>query len=614
MIKKEIDLSGKTLSNYKIVGKLGSGGMATVYKAHELSLNRMVALKVLSSQLSEDKEYIKRFQREAQAAAQLNHPNIVQIFSIGEEKGLHYFAMELIKGKSLAQIKKEEGVLQPEKAVTVIQQVADALSDAHRAGLVHRDIKPSNIMIDELGRGKVTDFGIAYVTSAQTKLTREGSIIGTPEYLSPEQCEGKTVDGRSDIYSLGVTLYELLTGKTPYEADTPVSMLMKIVQGNFPPIGQVNPKLPKALCKVVEKMMVTDVNKRYASMKEVLDDLDALQLAEAPTPAPTKQEPATEMVAVGAAGEPLAEKRSNKWAAVIVAAVIVLLMGGAFAAKLLIFDKKKPDTPNDKPAVAEKAAPAESQSQMPGEDTADTEDTAGTEDTADTTAAAEDTEGTDTGESTIDTAATNDTQPGDAQASINSGSSASGESTGSTGTADTGTAVSPAGKPTATSSSPSSSSSSPSTSPSSSVSPATTPSATQPAPKPAVKPAPPANSCIISTLGDSDKADIVGSYVQEILGRKNYRVVDGPSVAGREIADVARNHIVIKARQLGTTTLNYYGNSSEQYSVSLTIQLVSPKNGTIVAGPVSRTVKYTALNAEENLREAVAKLVAALKL
>lgn len=173
MIVKESDLTGKTLSNYKVIGRLGRGGMATVYKAHELSLNRVVALKVLSTQLSEDKEYIKRFQREAQAAAQLNHPNIVQIYAISEEDGIHYFAMEYIKGKSLAEIRLEQGPMKPDQAVVIIKQVADALHDAHNAGLVHRDIKPSNIMIDQLGRAKVTDFGIAYVSSAQTKLTRK---------------------------------------------------------------------------------------------------------------------------------------------------------------------------------------------------------------------------------------------------------------------------------------------------------------------------------------------------------------------------------------------------------------------------------------------------------
>jgi serine/threonine-protein kinase len=277
MIVKEQDLTGKNLSNYKILDKLGKGGMATVYKAHELSLNRVVALKVLSPRLSEDTEFIKRFQREAQAAAKLNHSNIVQIYAIGEEKGIHYFAMEYIKGKTLAQIKNEEGILTAARAIPIIRQVAEALGEAHKVGLVHRDIKPSNIMIDASGRAKVTDFGIAFVAEAKTKLTREGSIIGTPEYLSPEQCEGKPLDGRSDIYSLGVTLYEMLSGKTPYEADTPVSMLMKIVQGNFLPLDQVNPNVPLPVQKMVEKMMQTDTQKRYTNVDELLESLQEVE-------------------------------------------------------------------------------------------------------------------------------------------------------------------------------------------------------------------------------------------------------------------------------------------------------------------------------------------------
>ncbi|MCP4220355.1 MAG: protein kinase [bacterium] len=273
MIVKEPDLTGKELSNYKIISRLGKGGMATVYKAHELSLNRMVALKVLSHRLSEDTQFIKRFQREAQAAAKLNHPHIMQVYAIGEEDGIHYFAMEYIKGETLSDIVKEHKTMTPDRSVPLMMQVAEGLHVAHEAGLIHRDIKPSNIMLDPAGKAKVTDFGIAYVMSAETKLTTEGSIIGTPEYLSPEQCNGKPVDARSDIYSLGVTFYEILTGKTPYEADTPVSMLMKIVKGTFPPLSEVAPGLPESIRNIVEKMMDTDPNNRYADMRELGDAL-----------------------------------------------------------------------------------------------------------------------------------------------------------------------------------------------------------------------------------------------------------------------------------------------------------------------------------------------------
>jgi serine/threonine-protein kinase len=582
MIVKELDLTGKNLGNYKIVGKLGQGGMAMVYKAHELSLNRMVALKVLSPQLSEDKAYIKRFQREAQAAAQLNHPNIVQIYGIGEEQGVHYFAMEYIKGKSLAQIREEEGVLKPEDAVPITRQVAEALAEAHKAGLVHRDIKPSNIMIDAAGRPKVTDFGIAYVSYANTKLTRDGSIIGTPEYLSPEQCEGKTVDQRSDIYSLGVTLYELLSGKTPYEADTPVSMLMKIVKGEFPPLREVNPNVPESLQVIVEKMTLKDVQQRYQRMEEVITDLLELE--------PGRRVPATAVVEeVAARQETAAGSKSNKWAAIIVAAIIVILMGGAFAAKMLYFDKKAALDKEEKTAVAGEipTATAESQSAESQQRGSQSQETGGRESQGEVVASQEmpDQETSESRETT--TAEQPSTAERPETTSFEAGTPTTTESSitpppilkASTGTlVTTGTTGTKAVQQ-----------------PSGTVAP--------------VKPLPPARSCLITAVGDDDKADLVAPYIEEILSKKNFTVMDGPSVAGRKIADVARNHIVVTVKQTGSTSLNYYGNSSEMITARISIKVVNPKTGKIVVGPMSQTVEYTALNSEEKLRGAVDKLM-----
>jgi serine/threonine protein kinase len=607
MINNEKDLTGKQLSNYKVIGMLGKGGMATVYKAHELSLNRVVALKVLSDQLSEDKDYIKRFEREAQAAAQLNHPNIVQVYAIGEEKGVHYFAMEYIKGKSLAEIMKEEGVMAPEKAVAIIKQAADALGEAHGVGLVHRDIKPSNIMIDAAGRPKVTDFGIAYISTAQTKLTREGSIIGTPEYLSPEQCEGKIVDGRSDIYSLGVTLYELLTGKTPYEADTPVSMLMKIVKGDFPPISEIKPDVPPAIRKIVEKMMQTDPNKRYGSMAEVIKDFNEYEKSLSASAGPAARMPATityqEIEAQQSTASPSA--KSSKWAAVIVAAVIVLLMGGAFAAKVLYFDKKAKSTPaGQETAAVEQTSPSGAVSETgqttetPGQgETADTQGTSGQE------MSAESQPGSGEGQQTVGGGNTETAGTAETPITPSSTTFPSSSVTTTAGTADTsGTSGTSGAAVTGTgthSSSPIGTRQSITTKP---VSPRT------------VKPLPPANSCIITAVGDEDRADLVTPYIQEILARKNFTIIDGPSVADRDLSEVARSRIVITVKQIGTTTLNYYGSSSEQYTVQLTIKVVDLKTGKTVSGPVIETVEYTTLNAQEKLKKAAAKLIARIRL
>jgi len=573
MIVKEVDLTGKEFSNYKIIGKLGAGGMATVYKAHELSLNRMVALKVLSPRLSEDTDFIKRFHREAQSAAQLNHPNIVHIFAIGEEEGFHYFAMEYLKGKTLSVIKKEEGVLPSGRSISIIKQVAAALGEAHKAGLVHRDVKPCNIMIDDAGIAKVTDFGIAFVTDAKTKLTQDGSIIGTPEYLSPEQCEGKTVDGRSDIYSLGVTMYEILTGKTPYEADTPVSMLMKIVKGNFPPIGQVNPAVPEPVQKIVEKMMQTDPQNRYANADELLKDLQGVEKVLAVPGAPAAAGAAIkqpEPAAVTHSIEPhFQEKKKNSsvWSAVTVAAIIVLLMGGAFAAKVLYFDKKAGAT-KPSPAVESISTAAVNSSETPAADST--------------------------------------TQPGQPIAAEQTPStSASDDSSPSPSSTSTSTSPISYTSPTSTSTSTTPSTSTP-------TSTFTSPTSTQPALS--VKKAGPAsNSLVVSVLGDADRADMITAYVQAAFSRANFAVVDGPSMGNESLGGIARYHLVVTIKQMETTTLQYYGSTSEQYSLGLTMKAVETQGGKIAAGPFTRTVKYTALNAADNLKAAVAGLAAQLQ-
>lgn len=569
MIVKEVDLTGQEFSNYKIIGKLGAGGMATVYKAHELSLNRMVALKVLSPRLSEDTDFIKRFHREAQAAAQLNHPNIVHIYAIGEEEGFHYFAMEYLKGKALSSIKKEEGMLPADRSLSIIKQVAAALGEAHKAGLVHRDIKPCNIMIDDAGNAKVTDFGIAYVADAKTKLTQDGSIIGTPEYLSPEQCEGKTVDGRSDIYSLGVTLYEILTGKTPYEADTPVSMLMKIVKGNFPPIGQVNPAVPEPVQKIVEKMMQTDPQNRYANADELLKEVQevekVLTMPEIPAAAGAaikQPEPA----AVTHTIEPHFQekkKSSGVWSAVTVAAIIVVLMGGAFAAKVLYFDKKAGTA---KPSFAMEST---------------------------STSAAN---------PSVTPETTSTTQPGQ---------SIQAEQTDSTSPSSSST-TSPSSSPTSTFTS--SSTSPASITPSTSTPTSTFSSNTSTQSGVSVKKAgPESNSLVVTVLGDADRADMINAYTQAAFSRANFAVVDGPSRGDEALSNIARYNLVVTIRQLETTTLQYYGSTSEQYSVGLTMKAVETHGGKIAAGPFTRTVKYTTLNAADNLKAAVASLASQLQ-
>ncbi|MBU4260388.1 MAG: serine/threonine protein kinase [Proteobacteria bacterium] len=263
--------TGSVIGGFQLEKELGRGGMGVVYKAHELSLNRMVALKILSERLSGDDEFIKRFKREAKVVAALSHPHIVNILSYGEENGLHYFAMEYVKGTDLGQILKEKKSISLEEALPIALQIADALEEAATKGVVHRDLKPSNIMIDSLGRIKITDYGIAYFQDADAKLTQTGLYMGTPEYSSPEQASGAKLDIRSDIYSLGALLYKMVSGEPPVTGESPLAVVAKIITEPIRPIATVNPSLPKPVCELIDKLTAKDINQRFQTPSEVTD-------------------------------------------------------------------------------------------------------------------------------------------------------------------------------------------------------------------------------------------------------------------------------------------------------------------------------------------------------
>ena len=265
---------GDVIGGFKLEKELGRGGMGVVFKAHELSLNRKIALKVLASRLSSNDEFIQRFKREAQVIAALKHPNIVSVLSYGEDQGLHYFAMEYVSGKDLGEILLEKRVIPFDEALAIVRQVADALAEAGAKGVVHRDIKPSNIMIDDLGAAFVTDFGVAHFAEASEKLTQTGLFLGTPEYASPEQATGRPLDVRSDIYSLGAVLYRMVSGQTPVSGESPLAVVAKITTEPVTPISQVNPLVPKPLCELIDKMMAREPNERYQTPKDLLDDVD----------------------------------------------------------------------------------------------------------------------------------------------------------------------------------------------------------------------------------------------------------------------------------------------------------------------------------------------------
>jgi hypothetical protein len=273
------------IGHYTIVSELGRGGMGVVYKAHEESLNRFVAIKVLGEHLCTDPTFVARFVREAQAAAALSHPNIIQIFFIGEDEGRHFFVMEYVSGKSLLAMVREEGRIDNPRAAQFMLQAANGLAVAHDKGFLHRDIKPANLMVDERGLLKIADFGLALPQDAATRLTATGMLMGTPGYLSPEQCRGEAVDRRTDIYSLGVTFFELLSGHTPFHADSPLALLRKILEEEPPDIASLSEAVDPETRRIVHRMIAKDPAQRYQDCQELAADLERLLDAAGARPA-----------------------------------------------------------------------------------------------------------------------------------------------------------------------------------------------------------------------------------------------------------------------------------------------------------------------------------------
>ncbi len=268
-----MNFEGRLLGNrYEIIERIGIGGMATVYKAKCHVLNRYVAVKILRDEFTTDREFIRRFNTEAQAAARLTHPNIVSIYDVGNEGNIYYIVMELIQGKTLKEIIEEDGALPWKWSINIAIQIASALEMAHRNNIIHRDIKPHNIIITEDGVAKVTDFGIAKAVSNST-ITAFGTTIGSVHYFSPEHARGGFTDAKSDLYSLGVVLYEMLTGRVPFDADTPVSVALKHMQEIPIEPLKINPLIPSSLNNIILKAMQKDPNQRYQSATEMLRDL-----------------------------------------------------------------------------------------------------------------------------------------------------------------------------------------------------------------------------------------------------------------------------------------------------------------------------------------------------
>src|ERR1700677_3976939 len=254
---------------YELIHLIARGGMAEVYRARDRLLDRPVALKVLFPELSVDRSFVERFRREAQAAANLSHPNIVPVFDWGEDTGTYFIVMEFIDGRPLSSILKTAGPLSAERTADVGAHVAAALGYAHKHGVIHRDVKPGNVLITDEGQVKVTDFGIARAINTEESLTQTGAVMGTATYFSPEQAEGIGVDARSDIYSLGVVLFEMATGRPPFLGESPVAVASKHVRDNPPAPRELAPAVPSGLLSVVGKAMAKSADDRYSNADEL---------------------------------------------------------------------------------------------------------------------------------------------------------------------------------------------------------------------------------------------------------------------------------------------------------------------------------------------------------
>src|SRR4051812_27295075 len=352
MSVRDIDSGTVVDGRYRIKNRIGSGGMADVYCAIDEQLGRDVALKLLHRRFAEDREFVERFRREASSAAGLQHPNVVGVYDRGEWDGTSYFAMEHLEGRTLKQVILDEAPLDPIRAIDLLVQILRAARFAHKRGVIHRDLKPQNVIVDPDGRAKVTDFGIA--RAGASDMTQTGSIMGTAQYLSPEQAQGLPVDDRSDLYSIGVVLYEMLTGRLPFDGDSAVTIALKQVAEPPVPPRAIVPSVPPELEAVVLRALAKAPAQRFQDADEMITVLDRVRghiaagvgtvptgdatTAFAPLPVPAAY--VTDAYATAAPpvypAEPLPpddEHAPRRWPWILL--VVLLVLGGAIAAYAL---------------------------------------------------------------------------------------------------------------------------------------------------------------------------------------------------------------------------------------------------------------------------------------
>jgi eukaryotic-like serine/threonine-protein kinase len=347
-------LDGQQLGQYRILSVLGEGGMATVYRARQDSVNRDVAIKVIESKLARNPEFLKRFRREAETVAALDHPHIVKVFDYGQSGDLVYLVMQLLAGGSLADLLRK-GPMPLNLASRLFDQIADALDYAHEQGVIHRDLKPGNVLLDSRNNGHLTDFGIAkLLVGENTALTQTGMVMGTPAYMSPEQWQGKSLDAHSDIYTLGIILFEMLTGRVPFQADTPFAMMHMHIYETPPPVRTLRSDTPDAVGMVVEKALAKKPEDRFSSAGEMAEAFKAALQNVPPAVKPkTPAEPELKHEYTPTVAEkitaPVPATKPRNWVPLL-ALLGVLVIGGAAVIGLLSRSNRTP-TPTGTPTV-----------------------------------------------------------------------------------------------------------------------------------------------------------------------------------------------------------------------------------------------------------------------
>jgi serine/threonine-protein kinase len=652
------------IGHYDVLAELGRGGMGVVYQGYEPALDRHVAIKVLAQSLAHDPSIKERFLREARSMAALNDPHIIQIYFIGEDEGQPYFAMEFIEGESLSSYLKREGKLSPQNAGRVIHQTALGLATAHDKGVIHRDIKPGNLMLTARGNVKIADFGIALSTQDfNKKLTSTGEFVGTPGYLSPEVCTGNPVDQRSDIFSLGIVLFEVLTGRMPFTDESPLGLLLEVVRAEIPDVRQLNADVDPQMVEILTRMTAKDPANRYASCHELAEALSHHPLLARPglptikvqTPVvsalpnrgavslpvsrPYQTEAQGEQYVQAAstmvtppkppaappppAYEPVAEPprasvlsrphKSGSGAFVAVAAVLALLLvsAGAFAlrsrvpflnsmfasvAPSLAAPEAAPAPPAPAPAAPVPPAPP---APPPAPESGAANATAASV-PPDSSATAPANAATSAAQAGTGTVAATDAPP----------DASSGRAQNADPRPIAGTTQDP--------------------NDSASLDPLrrvaeNRQGALQAKAKPPEQQAPPRGPprVAVIAIGDPAIAQPAQQLIEEALSDNGFLIIDTDLAPGLNrllesnrpdlpqiLGSLARSHgvravTVVRAEPLGTTQLNYYGQSAELFSVNLTVKTYDTGNHSPVNAGFRSKVDFTALNAHDQAKEAI---------